>query len=95
VAAHVLAIGVVNPKLFGAIVLVGAAVGVSASCRTGMVPPGDQSVAHDFALGASDLARTVDLAQPVDLAQSDAPMCCDTVGGDMSGCIVIPCILIL
>jgi hypothetical protein len=88
----------VNPKLFGAIVLVGAAVGASASCRTGMLAVGESS--SDLANGIKpvDLAQppAIDFAQPpVDLAQGDAPICSCGSLGDMSGCIVIPCILIL
>jgi hypothetical protein len=82
---------VVNTKLFGAIVLVGASLG---ACRSGILGPPDLSAATDLA--SRDLATTTDLATPaVDLAHSDLQPCCaNDPTADLSGCIPINCILL-
>jgi hypothetical protein len=84
-----------NRKLFGAIVLTGAALG---ACRSGVLPEGgprDLAVAD---LATRDQARPVDLAQPpVDMAGDLKECCWDIPAGgnlDLSGCIPVSCILI-
>jgi hypothetical protein len=84
----------VNPKLFGAIVVVGASLGASAGCRSGILSGTDQSVAAPHDLAVADLA-VADAAQPLhDFAGSDLPFCCDDSQQDLSACMPIPCILI-
>jgi hypothetical protein len=76
----------VNQKLFGAIVIAGAAL---AACRSGAIGSSDLAQPRDMAV--ADAAAAVDLA-------GDMPTCCwDVPPGnmnDLSGCIPISCILI-
>jgi hypothetical protein len=89
---------VMNRKLFGAIVLTGAALG---ACRSGILPEGgprDLAIADQARRdqGVIDLARPIDLAQPVDMA-GDLKQCCKfgpNDPADLSGCIPVECILI-
>jgi len=83
-----------NPKLFGAIVVVGSTL---SGCRTGTFDP------PDLAAPVADLGVIVDQARTdqakVDLANVDAgadlqPCCTFGSGEDLSGCIPITCILI-
>ena len=80
-----------NQKLFGAIVIAGAAL---AGCRSGILADPDLSPVHDLGVSVDLAAR--DAAAVVDFASVDAPFCCTDVGGtpDLSGCIPISCILI-
>ncbi len=72
-----------NPRLFGSIVLVGAALG---GCAERAIPIPEREVPPD--LGQLDLAA-------LDEARLD---CCsfeDLAGADLAGCIPVQCILIL
>jgi hypothetical protein len=82
-----------NPKLFGAIVVVGAAL---AGCRTGILAPPDLAIASIRDLGVD--TAPADLAKAgVDQGSGDLKTCCTFGPGDpadLSGCIPIQCILI-
>jgi hypothetical protein len=79
-----------NPKLFGAIVVVGAAL---AGCRSGILPTPDLADA-----GAADASVVPDAAVAMDLAKSDLPICCTDLvqpGADLAACTPVMCILIV
>src|SRR5262245_39028756 len=83
-----------NRKLFGAIVVTGAAL---AACRSGLVPTGGDMAQRDLSASSSDLSSpSFDLARPFDMA-GDLKECCKFGPNDphdLSGCIPIECILI-
>ena len=91
----VLPISFVNPKLFGAIVLVGASIG---GCRTGILGPPDLVAVADLSSRDSLVTLNVDMAQPVDMLPDELHACCVTGSPgeqpDLSGCIPITCILL-
>jgi len=85
-----------NGKLFGAIVLVGAAVG-AAACRTQLLDgPSGQGIADlHAAVDQATLDQSPGDLPKIDMGKGDLQPCCDFHNGDdLSACIPVLCMLI-